>query len=56
MTPETQAACGWFVCASTATASFFTAWMPALQGIAVIIAILSGLFSLAVSFKKLRAK
>lgn len=54
---DVQTACGgWVVCAGTAVVSFFTHWMPLLQGIAVSVAILSGLLAGAVSLKVLLKK
>jgi hypothetical protein len=50
---ETQAACGFALSACSAISSFALAWMPLLQIIAVIVAIVSGVFALVVSGVKL---
>ena len=53
---ETKAVCAFGVSACSTLVSFFTEWMPVLQGVAVIVAILSGVFAIAVSVKKLLEK
>lgn len=56
MTDEVQIGCGFGVSACSAISSFALAWMPVFQIIAVLVAIVSGLFAIAVSIKKLRGK
>ncbi len=54
MTQEAQAVASAGVSATSAGASFFVATMPYLQWGAALVAIIAGIFAIAVSIKKLR--
>jgi hypothetical protein len=53
MTEEAQATCGFILSACAAWVSHALAWTPVLQFIAVVVAILSGCFAVAISAVKL---
>lgn len=55
MDTEARAICG-FTASTCAAITAIYAWMPVLQVVAVIVAIVSGLFAIAISIKKLRSK
>jgi hypothetical protein len=50
---DAQIGCGFTVSTCSVITSFMLAWMPLLQMVAIIIAIVSGVFAIAVSVTKL---
>lgn len=56
MTEETQAVCGAALSLCSFTVSHLLAWAPLLSVIAMIVAIVSGGFAIAVSIRRLRDK
>jgi len=56
MTHEAQAVSGFAVSGASAVAAFVEWSMPYVQWSAALVAILSGIFAIAVSIKRLRSK